>query len=102
MLLKLFGRCAVIGFCLAGALGYAGEGADIYQQGCAACHTSGAAGAPKLGDKAAWEPRLALGNDVMISSALKGKNAMPAKGMCPGCSEEQIKQAVNYMLDSVK
>jgi cytochrome c5 len=56
------------------------SGEDIYKGVCGACHDAGVAGAPKVGDKAAWAPRLALGLDGLVKSAIKGKNAMPPKG----------------------
>lgn len=102
MLLKLLGSCGIAGLLIVGTFASAGEGEDIYQQGCAACHTAGVAGAPKLGDPAAWESRLAQGTEVLVASALNGKSAMPAKGMCPNCTEEQVKLAVDYMLESLK
>jgi cytochrome c5 len=56
------------------------SGEDIYKAICGACHDSGVANAPKLGDKAAWAPRLKLGLDGLVKSAITGKNAMPPKG----------------------
>lgn len=73
----------------------------LYQQTCQACHGSGVAGAPKLGDKAAWAPRLALGVDGLTASAIKGKNAMPPKG-ASNASEAEIKAVVTYMVNAVK
>lgn len=55
-------------------------GAQVFQGQCAACHVSGAAGAPKVGDAAAWAPRVATGYDALLTSALKGKGAMGAQG----------------------
>lgn len=55
-------------------------GAQAFQGQCAACHVSGAAGAPKVGDEAAWAPRLATGYDALLTSVLKGKGAMGAQG----------------------
>jgi cytochrome c5 len=52
----------------------------LYGQVCAACHVAGVANAPKLGDKAAWGPRVAAGVDALTASAIKGKGAMPPKG----------------------
>jgi cytochrome c5 len=62
---------------------------------------AGVAGAPKLGDKAAWAPRLALGIDGLTASVIKGKNAMPPKGGS-NASEAEIKAVVTYMVSSVK
>lgn len=55
-------------------------GLDVYNAACAACHNSGAAGAPKIGDGAAWAPRIATGYETLLNSALKGKGAMAAQG----------------------
>jgi cytochrome c5 len=55
-------------------------GEEVYKAQCTACHTSGAAGAPKVGDTAAWAPRLKTGYDALLNSALKGKGAMGAQG----------------------
>ncbi len=68
---------------------------------CGACHAAGVAGAPKLGDKEAWAPRLALGLDGLTASVVKGKGAMPPKGGTQA-SEADIKEAVAYMIKSVK
>jgi len=56
------------------------SGEEVYKVQCAACHTSGAAGAPKIGDTAAWSTRIAIGYEALVNSALKGKNAMAAQG----------------------
>jgi cytochrome c5 len=74
----------------------------LYTQTCAVCHAAGVAGAPKLGDKAAWAARLAAGVDGLTASAIKGKNAMPAKGGAATASDADIKAAVAYMVASVK
>ena len=82
----------------------AGAGAAapaLYTQLCQTCHAAGVANAPKLGDKAAWAPRLALGIDGLTASAIKGKNAMPPKGGSTA-SEAEIKAVVTYMVASVK
>jgi cytochrome c5 len=73
----------------------------LYTQLCQTCHVAGVAGAPKLGDKAAWAPRLAQGVDGLTASAIKGKNAMPPKGGS-SASEAEIKAVVTYMVNSVK
>ncbi len=73
-------------------------GDAVYNSACVACHAAGVAGAPKLDDKAAWESRLGLGVDGLVSSVLNGKGAMPAKGGNPTLSEQDIRNAVDYML----
>tara|TARA_B100000686_G_scaffold252817_1_gene263625 strand:+ start:151 stop:687 length:537 start_codon:yes stop_codon:yes gene_type:complete len=75
---------------------------DIYSSSCSACHTSGAAGAPKLGDKQAWEPRINSGIEILYSSAIKGKKAMPPKGGNSSLSNEDVKAVVDYMVSKVK
>lgn len=74
------------------------SGSDIYSSKCIACHGSGAAGAPKLGDKAGWAPRIAKGIDALYNGAINGINGMPAKGLCMDCSDEEIKVTVDYMV----
>ncbi|MGK0440220.1 MAG: cytochrome c5 [Pseudohongiellaceae bacterium] len=75
---------------------------DIYNGSCAACHSTGAAGAPKLGDIAAWSPRLAKGMDVLYSNGINGINGMPPKGLCMSCSDDEIKATVEYMAENSK
>ena len=79
----------------------AGAVPALYAQICQTCHLAGVAGAPKLGDKAAWAPRLAQGIDGLTASVIKGKGAMPPKGGSAG-SEAEIKAVVTYMVSSVK
>ena len=80
----------------------AGNGKKVYDSACVACHASGVAGAPKLGDKTAWAPRLATGFDALMNSALKGKGAMPPKGGNTSLSEADIHTAVEYMTAAAK
>ena len=68
-----------------------------YDKSCKVCHDSGAAGAPKTGDAAAWEPRMAKGMDVLVASVNNGLNAMPPKGMCYDCSDDEYKALIEYM-----
>ena len=70
---------------------------QVYSAACAACHDSGAAGAPKVGDKAAWAQRLALGLEGLTTSAINGKNAMPARGGNPDLADVEIARAVVLM-----
>lgn len=71
---------------------------DIYTGVCGACHMTGAAGAPKVGEVAAWAPRIAQGKETLYKHALGGFNMMPAKGTCADCSEEDIKGVVDLMV----
>ena len=76
------------------------SGEDIYSAVCAACHGTGAAGAPKLDDKAAWSGRLTQGVDVLYQSAINGKGAMPPKGGRADLSDDDIKMTVDYMMET--
>ena len=78
------------------------DGATIYNSVCGACHNTGAAGAPKLDDKAAWSARVATGKEALYKSAIGGKGAMPAKGGAADLSDDEIKGAVDYVLGKVK
>ena len=73
----------------------------LYTQLCQTCHAAGVANAPKLGDKAAWAPRLAQGVDGLTASVIKGKGAMPPKGGS-SASDAEIKTVVTYMVSTVK
>ena len=74
------------------------SGEQVYQQVCAACHTAGVLNAPKPGDAAAWEPRLAKGMEAIYANAINGIGAMPAKGGRVDMSDDAIKAAVDYLL----
>ena len=80
------------------AAGAGKSGEQIYNSTCVACHASGVAGAPKVGDKAAWEARLARGMDDLLNVSIKGKGAMPPKGGNAGLSDEELKSAIEHML----
>jgi cytochrome c5 len=73
----------------------------LFEQVCSACHATGVAGAPKLGDKAAWAPRIGQGIDGLTASAIKGKGAMPPKGGS-SASDADIKAVVTYMVSAAK
>lgn len=75
------------------------DGQKIYQASCQACHAAGVAGAPKTGDKEAWAPRIAKGNDALLSSVKNGLNAMPPKGACMSCTEEELQAAIAYLVE---
>ena len=78
------------------------DGPTVFNSVCGACHNTGAAGAPKVDDKAAWGPRIAQGKDALYKSALGGKGAMPPKGGAADLSDDEIKGAVDYILTKVK
>ncbi len=78
------------------------SGEEVFKSSCFSCHGTGAAGAPKFGDKAAWAPRIAQGMDTLVKHTISGLNAMPPKGLCMTCSEDELKGAVKYMTDGSK
>lgn len=80
----------------------AADGKQVFDSTCTACHATGVAGAPKLGDQAAWAPRLKQGIETLMQSALKGKNAMPPKGGNASLSDAQVHAAVEYMVNQAK
>ena len=81
------------------------DGAVIYQNLCAGCHTSGAGGAPTL-DRAQWDARLAQGTDVLYRHSIEGftgaAGVMPARGGNPALNDEQMHAAVDWMIDNLK
>lgn len=74
------------------------SGQDVYNASCMACHSTGVANAPKVGDKAAWSARAAKGVDGLLATAISGLNAMPPKGTCAACSDDELKGAIEYIL----
>jgi cytochrome c5 len=77
-------------------------GKQIYDGACVACHTSGVLGAPKLQVASEWQPRLdEKGFDQIWKNAVNGINAMPAMGACGDCTDEDIKTAINYMIEGI-
>ncbi len=88
---------------VAAAGGEPRTGEQVYSTKCFTCHATGAAGAPKFGDAAAWSARLGeRGKDGLYKSALNGFKGMPAKGLCMDCSEDEIDAAVDHMLANSK
>ncbi|HLB46014.1 MAG TPA: c-type cytochrome [Anaerolineales bacterium] len=81
------------------------KGKQVYDGACFACHASGVTGAPKLGDKEAWAPRIAQGNELLYEHALKGfmgKGLMPPKGGRADLPDEDVIAAVDYMVNAAK
>jgi len=74
----------------------------VYESVCVACHAQSVAGSPKLGDKAAWAPRIQTGLDAMVKSVVGGKGAMPPKGGSAALSEADIRSVVQYMVSQSK
>jgi cytochrome c5 len=78
------------------------SGSEVYGAICLACHNTGAAGAPVIGDASSWAPRVEQGMDTLITHAINGYNAMPAKGGCASCPDEEIAAAVEYLVAESK
>ncbi|WP_308364305.1 MULTISPECIES: cytochrome c5 family protein [unclassified Microbulbifer] len=95
-------ECAAAVAAAPAAGGGARSGEAVYKGSCFSCHGTGAAGAPKFGDAAAWGPRIDKGIDTLYTHAINGFNAMPPKGLCMDCSEDEVKAAVDYMVESSK
>jgi cytochrome c5 len=74
------------------------KGEQVYGATCASCHGAGVLGAPKVGDKASWEARIAKGKEALYTSALNGFKMMPPKGGNPALSDEDIKATVDYLV----
>ena len=91
--------CAGVGD-VAASGGRSGE--DVYNGACMACHSAGVAGAPKVGDQVAWAARIGKGMDALYDSGINGVagSGMIAKGGCGDCSDDEIRLAVDYMVDS--
>ena len=73
----------------------------IYQATCFACHGTGAAHSPEVGDQIEWEIRMEKGMDTLVQNTIAGLNGiMPPRGLCVSCSDDQLKSIVEFMLDS--
>ena len=68
-----------------------------YEKSCKVCHGAGIAGAPKF-KSPDWKVRMKVGINALLASSIKGKGAMPPKGTCMNCSDEELKSAIEYML----
>ena len=81
------------------------DGEEVYRAACAACHTAGIAGAPKTGDADAWAPRLERDFDTLVRHAIDGfqgdTGVMPARGGRPDLTDEQVRDAVQHMVDAI-
>lgn len=82
------------------------DGEGVYDSACTACHGAGIAGAPKTGDAEAWSPRLDKGMDTLVQHAIEGFQGdagyMPPRGGYSNLSDDQVRDAVQYMVDAVE
>ncbi len=103
-----FARAAVLSFGSAAGLmaamtpAAAADGKAVYERTCALCHATGVANAPRLGDKAAWAPRVATGQAALVAAVKSGKGAMPPKAGASDLKDDEIRAAVEYLLAAVK
>jgi cytochrome c5 len=77
------------------------SGADVYTAKCASCHAVGVAGAPKFGTSE-WTDRAGKGMETLLANAINGINAMPPKGLCADCSDEELQASIQHMIDSAQ
>ncbi len=75
-----------------------GKSEKIYKATCMSCHGAGVLGAPKFGDKAAWQPRVAKGKPALYASGINGFKMMPPRGGNPGLKDDEVKAVIDYMI----
>lgn len=91
----------VLFFLFGSAQSSALTGEEVYSQSCIACHAAGAAGAPKFRNENDWAPRIEQGLQTLYDNAINGIGAMPPKGLCPSCTDEEIIAATDYMIEGL-
>jgi cytochrome c5 len=78
--------------------GHPGE--QTYHRFCFSCHAAGVAGAPRVGDADAWAPLIAKGSDLLLERTIAGvPPGMPARGLCTRCSDDELDEAIDYMIE---
>ena len=82
------------------ASGEGRSGESIYNLSCMSCHDTGALGAPKKGDVAAWASRLEQGIETVYANAINGIRGMPARGLCMDCSDDEIMASIDYIIEN--
>lgn len=90
------------GAATAAASGAPLTGDAVYNQFCFACHATGASDAPLFANAEAWAPRIAKGMDALMATTLNGLGAMPPRGTCMNCSDEELQAAVDYMVEQAQ
>ena len=76
-----------------------GTGQTVYSKSCSSCHKMGIIGAPKTGDKTAWVPLISGGMETLVKAAIHGKGNMPARGGNSSLTDDEVKAAVEYMVE---
>ena len=77
------------------------SGKEVYDTACTTCHAIALAGAPKFGDRVSWGERANEDLDHLVETVINGLGGMPPMGMCMNCSQEELTNAVQYMLDAL-
>ncbi len=78
-------------------------GFAVYRKYCRTCHQGGVSGSPIFGKKEDWEERVAKGRDVLLQNTIDGMPpAMPVKGLCMSCTDEELDEAIDYMLSALE
>ncbi len=78
-------------------------GYAVYRKYCRSCHQGGLANSPIFGNAEQWEPRIAKGRDVLLQNTINGMPpGMPKKGLCSGCTDEELEDAIDYMIQAVE
>ena len=96
---------ALVALPMTAGTAFASDGEAVYKKTCKMCHAKGMAGAPKMGDAAAWKDRIAQGMDTLYTHSIKGfkgKGMMPPKGGNTKLSDDEVKAAVDYMVGQSK
>lgn len=99
--IKPVGSVHVAGAATAAVASGPRSGADIYNTSCVACHGPGVLGAPKLNNAADWAPRMEKGMDTVLLNAINGIGGMPPRGTCGDCSDDDIKAAIEHMIEGI-
>ena len=99
--IKPVGKVNIAGAAPEGAAAGPRSGADVYNASCSACHAVGVLGAPKLQVAADWQPRMEKGFDQVWKNAVNGIKAMPPMGTCGDCTEDDIKSAIEHMIEGI-
>ena len=79
-----------------------GRTMELWARSCALCHIDGNAGAPRVGDSDAWQPRLAQGRETLLRHTVEGLNSMPPLGYCMACEREDFLSMIDFMTDGLE
>jgi cytochrome c5 len=101
---KAFSLVIVLGMLLSvtAAAAASRTGQQVYEASCKACHATGISGAPKFGDKVWLQLEKKEGLKELVKDAIKGVRAMPPRGGCADCTDDEVRRAIKYMIDSAK